>query len=56
MIEEARCLKCGKCIRETGCPALYKKDSAVIIDTSLCTGCGLCSKVCPADCIARIER
>ncbi len=56
MIEEARCLKCGKCIRETGCPALYKKDSAVLIDTSLCTGCGLCSKVCPADCIARIER
>ena len=56
MIEETRCLKCGKCIRETGCPALYKKDSAVLIDTSLCTGCGLCSKVCPADCIARIER
>ena len=52
MIEEARCLKCGKCIRETGCPALYKKDSAVIIDTSLCTGCGLCTGLCPVSAIS----
>ena len=41
------CINCKKCIRETGCPALSLTDGKVTIDASLCTGCGLCSKICP---------
>lgn len=42
-----KCVNCLKCIREIGCPAIVREDGKVKIDTSLCTGCGLCSKICP---------
>ena len=45
------CIGCKKCIRELGCPALTTQEGKVIIDSTLCTGCGLCSKVCPAGAI-----
>ena len=45
------CINCKKCIRETGCPALSLSDGRVVIDTSLCTGCGLCAQVCPVSAI-----
>jgi indolepyruvate ferredoxin oxidoreductase alpha subunit len=41
------CINCKKCIRETGCPALTTAGGKVTIDRALCTGCGLCGKVCP---------
>ena len=46
-----KCINCTKCIREIGCPALVKADGMVTIDRSLCTGCGLCAHVCPANAI-----
>lgn len=46
-----KCIQCKKCIREIGCPALITVDGKVTIDESLCTGCGLCSKICPASAI-----
>ena len=41
------CIGCKKCIREIGCPAIVVKDGQVTIEEGLCTGCGLCSQVCP---------
>lgn len=41
------CIGCKKCIREIGCPAIIVKDGKVTIEESLCTGCGLCSQICP---------
>ncbi|MCR4690268.1 MAG: indolepyruvate ferredoxin oxidoreductase subunit alpha [Lachnospiraceae bacterium] len=41
------CINCKLCIKETGCPALTIAEGKVTIDASLCTGCGLCSQVCP---------
>ncbi len=46
-VEQEKCISCKKCIRELGCPALYVDGNKVKIDESLCTGCGLCSRVCP---------
>ncbi len=46
-----KCISCKKCIRELGCPALTLKDGNVCIDSSLCTGCSLCSKLCPTGAI-----
>lgn len=46
MITE-RCVNCGKCVRELGCPALRRGEKAVSVDETLCTGCGLCADVCP---------
>lgn len=57
-VDETKCIGCKKCINELGCPALIlsnkvneKSKRIVKIETSLCTGCGLCSTVCPANAI-----
>lgn len=46
-----KCINCKKCIREIGCPALITVDGKVTIDQNLCTGCGLCSQLCPVSAI-----
>ncbi len=45
------CINCKKCIREIGCPALILQNGRTTIDPNLCTGCGLCSQICPVDAI-----
>ena len=49
------CIACKKCIKALGCPAIYREGEAVKIDASLCTGCGLCAKVCPVHAIEKGE-
>ena len=51
VIDENKCIKCKKCIKEIGCPAIYSDNGRVKIDFSLCTGCGLCTQVCPVKAI-----
>ena len=46
-----KCIQCGKCIREIGCPAIVKIDGKVTIDSNLCTGCYLCGQICPVEAI-----
>lgn len=50
-VDGAKCINCRKCIREIGCPALSSSEEGVVIDPNLCTGCGLCAKICPAGAI-----
>lgn len=45
------CTNCRQCITKLGCPAITVVDEKVVIDQSLCTGCGLCTQVCPFDSI-----
>ena len=40
------CRNCGACMA-LGCPAILRKGDGVVIDDTLCVGCGLCAKVCP---------
>jgi indolepyruvate ferredoxin oxidoreductase alpha subunit len=39
--------KCNACIELLGCPAIIREGTKAVIDSSLCTGCGLCVQVCP---------
>ena len=39
------CKNCKACMR-LGCPAINSTEEGIKIDTSLCTECGLCQKVC----------
>ena len=53
-VDAGKCIGCRKCINELGCPALsvsLSEKKLVEIDKSLCTGCGLCSQVCPTGAI-----
>ncbi len=45
------CIQCKKCIREIGCPAISIIENKVTINSDLCTGCGLCSQICPVNAI-----
>lgn len=47
-----KCTKCKACYR-LGCPAISIVDGQVLIDESLCCGCGLCLKACHFEAIAR---
>ena len=51
VIDNNKCINCKKCINSLGCPGIIISDSNVRIDESLCTGCGLCSQVCPVNAI-----
>ena len=43
---EDKCRKCGMCMKP-GCPAMTKnEDGSIHIDDTMCTGCGLCEKLC----------
>jgi len=47
------CNLCKLCITRTGCPAISLGEEAIVIDPSLCYGCGLCAQVCKREAIMR---
>lgn len=55
IINQEKCIKCKKCIREIGCPAIVINDGNVMIEPSLCYGCTLCSQICPTNAITTKE-
>ncbi len=46
------CRNCGACLK-VGCQAIERKGDHVEINASLCTGCGMCSQVCPFNAIVK---
>lgn len=54
-VKQETCTKCKVCITQLGCPAIAVNDGAVVIEPSLCYGCGLCSRVCPSKAIGEVE-
>jgi indolepyruvate ferredoxin oxidoreductase alpha subunit len=58
-VDRETCIACGACFR-VGCPAILKSDEVYEktgkpksqIDRLLCTGCTVCTQVCPVEAIA----
>jgi indolepyruvate ferredoxin oxidoreductase alpha subunit len=50
-VEPDNCNLCQLCITITGCPAIDVGEDTIVIDPSLCYGCGLCAQVCHRDAI-----
>lgn len=40
-----KCKECGMCLK-LGCPAIEKTEKGIVINETLCNGCGLCKNVC----------
>ena len=50
-VDETACVGCMQCINQLGCPAIVVRNEKAFIDKSLCTGCGLCTQICPKQCM-----
>lgn len=65
VLDAQRCTGCKKCITEIGCPGIgFDTDARgpksgergqAFIDAGQCNGCGLCTQVCPFDCISVVD-
>ena len=53
-VESDKCVGCKACMK-IGCPAISIKDGKAVIDTTLCTGCGVCSQLCKVGAIEKKE-
>lgn len=56
LIEENKCIRCGKCAEVCRFKAVFKTASAYKIARQNCEGCGYCSQICPKDAISMIEQ
>ena len=45
-------MQCKRCIKQLGCPGIVLRDGKVMIEQSLCNGCGLCAQVCTFNAIS----
>ncbi|AEF94807.1 indolepyruvate ferredoxin oxidoreductase, alpha subunit [Desulfotomaculum nigrificans CO-1-SRB] len=50
VVDYEKCLDCGLCLEELGCPAISRGDQGPVIGAA-CNGCELCSQICPAGAI-----
>lgn len=47
-VNQEKCNKCGVCVREFACPAIYEDEEGNYrIDEQVCNGCGVCVQACP---------
>lgn len=57
-IAQAKCGVCGTCVHicnDAASGAIYKENSFVQVDSSICFGCSLCTYVCPKQAITMVE-
>ncbi|MHA1199551.1 MAG: thiamine pyrophosphate-dependent enzyme, partial [Candidatus Heimdallarchaeaceae archaeon] len=54
------CISCGTCLVQYQCPAIHwsidtnsKGKNYSVIDSSMCTGCSVCSQICPTGAISK---
>ena len=54
-VDREKCVGCKSCMK-VGCPAISMKDGKAIIDSTLCTGCRVCTQLCRLNAIEKGER
>ncbi len=50
-----KCVNCGMCLK-IGCPAITKTEKGVMIDETMCNGCGLCQNYCKFGAIEKVGK
>lgn len=51
MINEKKCVKCQKCVKQAFCTAIEYSDNSVKIIKNKCSGCSFCKFICKFDAI-----
>ncbi|MCG3215469.1 MAG: indolepyruvate ferredoxin oxidoreductase subunit alpha [Candidatus Heimdallarchaeota archaeon] len=61
-VDPETCIACGTCLVQYQCPAIHwsidtnsKDKNYSVIDPSVCTGCSVCSQICPTGAITKVE-
>jgi indolepyruvate ferredoxin oxidoreductase, alpha subunit len=54
VVNQDKCRKCLACLK-IGCPAIVRKNDVIMVDKSMCFGCGICRQVCSFGAIEPIE-
>jgi len=55
VVDKDICKHCGMCMKP-GCPALTKKeDNTIVINDTMCNGCGLCESICKFGAIKKVD-
>lgn len=54
-VNREKCLGCGACVENLGCPAIGMRDGLPQISGS-CFGCGVCSQICPAGAMEEVSQ
>ena len=44
-VDTEKCMSCKRCM-QVGCPSISMENGKARIDSTLCTGCGVCSQLC----------
>ena len=52
VIDEEKCIGCGKCQEVCRFEAIKEEKNKIIIDSLACEGCGACRLICPEDAIS----
>ena len=55
-INHDKCNNSRDCVNKVACPAFYVGDQGLEIDADRCTGCALCSQLCPEKAILPISK
>ena len=55
VIDAAKCVGCGKCVRGCGFGALKLVDKKAVVDPSACRACSACVKACPFHAVAEVR-
>jgi indolepyruvate ferredoxin oxidoreductase alpha subunit len=53
-IDQEKCTRCGICLNEFACPAIHKERGRFYINKNICTGCAVCTQICPAKAIKAV--
>jgi indolepyruvate ferredoxin oxidoreductase alpha subunit len=55
-VDQEECNRCYTCVEKLSCPALFKMGEDVVIEESMCIGCGVCAQICPRNAIKEVEQ
>jgi len=55
-IDPKLCRKCGTCLHELACPAIYEEHGVFKINKNICTGCAVCVQICPNKAIKPVKK